>query len=226
MRRSALTLIAVMTLATSGLGAQESARDRARRTLPPDVFQEVSALAEDMAVSGVPDEPLFMKALEGMARRYPRDRWLPAVRELAGRLREARLALGPTAGIPLLKAGADAIQNGVPTDALRSLPSDRPRSATDILVLTELVESGVPTDRALALLREANAQRTRDDRVLDIPARVRALIRDGVAPQDAVDRVRRILQRDRGGSVGPPVPPGSEPVTRDRLSDRLRRRSG
>ena len=77
-----------------------------------------------------------------------------------------------------------------------------------VLVLAELLESGVPTDRALAILRQAMEQRTQDTRMLDIAARVRRLIRDGVPPHEAVDRVRRALQRDRAG-VGPPVPPGS-----------------
>ena len=225
MRRAALTLLTVTMLTAPGLGAQESARDRAQRTLSPEIFRDLTAFAEDMEASGIPDEPLFIKALEGMAKRVPPDRLLPAVRAYAGRLGDARVALGPDAGVPLLVAGADALQRGVSRDALQSLPRDRPRSPMAVLVLTDLLESGVPTDRALAILREAMAQRTRDDRILDISARVRRLIRDGVAPQDAVDRVRRALARDRAGNVGPPVPPGSEPVTTDRLSDRRRTRN-
>jgi hypothetical protein len=89
-----------------------------------------------------------------------------------------------------------------------------------VLVLAELLESGVPMDRALAILRQAIEQRTQDARMLDITARVRRLIRDGVPPHEAVDRVRRALRRDRG-RVGPPIPPGSEPLTSDRLRSRL-----
>jgi hypothetical protein len=65
--------------------------------------------------------------------------------------------------------------------------------------------------------------RAGEQAVLDIPAQVRRMMREGQSPQEAADRVRRALQRGRGGSggVGPPVPPGSEPTTRDR-----RRRSG
>ena len=82
-----------------------------------------------------------------------------------------------------------------------------------LLVLAELVESGVPADRALEMVREAIAQRARDGRMLDASARVRMLIRQGVPPRDAVERVRAML-RD-AGRVGPALPPGSEPV-RDR----------
>lgn len=83
-----------------------------------------------------------------------------------------------------------------------------------LLVLAELVESGVPVDRALAVVREAMAQRARDDRMLDVSARVRMLIRQGVAPRDAIERVRALM-RD-GARIGPAFPPGSEPITRDR----------
>ena len=84
-----------------------------------------------------------------------------------------------------------------------------------VMVLADLLESGVPTDRALEILREVMNQRAQDDRVLDISARVRRLIRQGLTPQDALDRVRGNLQRAREGSIGPPVPPGSVPDIRD-----------
>lgn len=201
-----------MTLLAPGLAAQESARERAERTLPPRVFQELTALARQSATDGIPEEPLFGKALEGVAKRVPPDRLLPAVRSYARRLGEARGAFGAGAEVPLLVAGADALQRGVPSDALRGLDSERARSPMAVLVLAELVEAGVPTDRALAVLREAMALRARDERILDIPARVRILIREGRAPHDAAEAIRRALRRDPGGRIGPPVPPGSEPV--------------
>ena len=150
----------------------------------------------------MPGDPLFNKALEGQAKRVPAQLLMPAVRAYAGRLGQARSALGPAASVPLLVAGADAIQRGVPSDALRALPQDRPRSPVALLVLAELLESGVPTDRALEVLRVSMDQRMQDTRMLDIPVRVRRLIRNGVPPQEAIDRVRRMMQRDRGGAFG------------------------
>jgi len=220
MKNAAFALAVFLTLGVTGLAAQESARSRAQRDLPAEVFQAVAGMADEMATSGIPSEPLFNKALEGMAKRVPPARLLPAVRAYAGRLGQARGALGPTASIPLLVAGADAIQRGVPGETLRQLPSDRPRSPVAILVLAELLESGVPTDRALAVMRQAMEQRTRDGGLLDIPVRLRRLIRDGVPPPEAMDRVRRGLQRGRGGQVGPAVPPGDGAVGTRRLRDR------
>jgi hypothetical protein len=178
------------------------------------VFEELSSLAASVEGSGIPEEPLFAKALEGAAKRVPRDRLVPAVREYAGRLRLSREALGVDADVPLLVAGADALQRGVAASALRDLPRDRPRSPMALLVLAELVESGVPVDRALDMVRDAMTQRARDQRMLDASARVRMLIRQGMPPRDAVERVRAML-RD-AGAVGPALPPGSEPIRRDR----------
>jgi hypothetical protein len=220
MRRTILILTAIAWLSAPGLDAQETARDRARTALSAEVFRDLSTLADEMAASGIPGEPLYVKALEGNAKRVAPDRLVPAVRAYAGRLGEARRAFGADATTPLLVAGADALQRGVSPDALRGLPTDRPRSPMAVMVLADLLESGVPADRALAILRDVMSQRGQDDRVLDISARVRRLIREGLTPQEAIDRVRRNLQRARDGSLGPPVPPGSEPVIRDRLDGR------
>ncbi len=217
--KSTVLALTILTLTAAGVGAQESARERAQRAFAPQVYDELSALAAEMSGGGVPDEPLFTKALEGAAKRVPPDRLVPAVRDYATRLGEARQAFGPAASVPLLVAGADALQRGVPRDALASLPSDRPRTPMTVLALTELLESGVPRDRAIDILRQAMIERGDTDRLtLDISARVRQLIRQGVPPQEAIDRVRRALQRDRA-RIGPDIPPGSEPIRRDRLGD-------
>lgn len=215
MRRTIWIVLAAASVAASSLGAQETARERAQRTLEPQVFEDLAALALDVRAEGIPEEPLYAKALEGAAKRVPSERLVPAVRDYAGRLRQARLALGVDAEVPLLVAGADALQRGVPAGTLRSLPTDRPRSPMALLVLAELVESGVPADRALIIVREVMAQRARDERMLDASARVRMLIRQGVAPADAVDRVRAMI-RNRTLNVGPAVPPGSQPTPRPR----------
>jgi len=221
-----LGTILLTALFTGAAAGQQSARERAERTLPPDVFAGITALGEEMEGVGVPAEPLYNKALEGAAKRVPPDRLLPAVREHAGRLRLARDALGPSAGVPLLVAGADALRRGVPADALRSLPRDRPRSPVALLVLAELMESGVPTDRAQEAVREAMQRRTHDAGMLDIPARVRRMVRDGVPPREAIDRVRRSLRRNRGGTMGPALPVGDRPLSDTRVRDFQRRRGG
>jgi len=206
---------ALLALTLGPLGAQESARDRARQALPPDLFREVDALASQAEGEGIPADPLFNKALEGMAKGVPADQLVPAVNRYAFRLREAHGAFGEFANGPLTIAGADALQRGVEADVLRRLGrgegGGQGPSPMAVLVLADLVEAGVPAERALDVLQEALRLRTRQ--MLGIPAQVRQLMRQGQSAQDAADQVRRALRQGRGGGgVGPPVPPGSEPV--------------
>jgi hypothetical protein len=225
MTQRILAFLILLAVGPGPLGAQESARDRAREVLPAQLFQSVEALATEVAQEGIPSEPLYNKALEGMAKHVPSDRLLPAVTRYAGQLRQARGAFGSEGTVPLLVAGADALQRGVDFETLRRLgqregdgPGPTPMA---VLVLADLVEAGVPAERALGVLQEAMRMRTREQEMLGISARVRQLMRQGQSPQDAAEQVRRSLQRGRGGGgVGPPVPPGSEPVTKGRRQSR------
>jgi hypothetical protein len=225
-----LAVVALLATSTGSLMAQEAARDRARESLPVPVFESVDALATQVAQEGIPTEPLFNKALEGLAKRVPPDRLLPALTRYAGQLRQTREAFGEISTGPLVVAGADALQRGVEVDLLRML-GQREEGSTDpspmaVLVLADLVESGVPGERALGVLREAMRMRTGEQQMLGISARVRQLMRQGQSPQDAAEQVRRALRRGRGGGVGPPIPPGSEPVTAGRRQQGRGRGSG
>jgi hypothetical protein len=228
MNRQILALWVLLVTSVAPLGAQETARDRARAALPPESFQVLESLAAEAAREGIPQDPLFNKALEGIAKRVPPDRLLPAVTEYAARLRTAHQAFGGSATGPLLVAGADAIRRGVGAETLRNLSERGHHSPMAVLVLAELVEAGVSSGRALAVLQEAMRMRMREKSVLDIPGQVRRLMREGHSPQEAADQIRRGLQRGRhgGGGMFPPVPPGSEPVTRERRKGGPKRGGG
>ncbi len=220
MRRGVVAAALAAILIPGFLTAQETARERAREALPFEVFQGVEALAAEAGREGLPQEPLYNKALEGMAKRVPANRLLPAVHSYAGRLREARGAFGFLANEPLIVAGADALQRGVRTETLHRLGQGEEGGGGEaptpvaVLVLADLVEAGVPADRALGVLHEAMRMRAREHQMLGISGQVRQLMRQGQSPQEAADQVRRALMRGRGGGgVGPPVPPGSQPVT-------------
>ncbi len=220
MRYPTLVVLALMAIGVGPLTAQENVRERARESLPSQVFQGVDALATEMVEAGIPPEPLFNKALEGLAKRVPSDRLLPAITRYAGQLRLARDAFGDLGGGPLYVAGADALQRGIDVEILRSFgrrEGDSPEpSPMAVLVLADLVEAGIPADQALGVVREALRLRTGEQQMLGMTARVRQMMRQGQSPQEAADQVRRSLQRGRGGGIGPPVPPGSEPVTSGR----------
>jgi hypothetical protein len=218
--RTTLIVAATLAVFNSVAAAQETARSRAQEVLPPAVFTQIDAMAGQAGTEGIPGDLLFNKVLEGIAKRVPAERLGPAVEAYAGRLLQARSAFGPEAASPLLMVGADAIQRGVGPEALRLLGESPDLSPMAVLVLADLVESGVPANRALALVREALQRRTRERDMLGMPEQVRRLMRQGQSAQQAAEQVRRALGRGRAGGVGPPVPPGSEPVTQQRQRGR------
>lgn len=225
--RALLTAALLAVLPAGGVIAQEqeAARARARVALPESAFESLDALARRLGREGVPAEPIYTKALEGVAKGVPPERLLPALEAYGGRLRQAHAAFGPRAEPPLTIAGADALQRGVDAGSLRALGQSEGRSPMAVLVLADLVETGVPADHALELVREALQQRTREQEMLGMPAQVRRLMREGRTARDAVEQVRRTIQRRRGSGVTAPVAPGSEPLTAERLR-RLRRGGG
>lgn len=214
-RRGVLTLLAAALWAASA-GAQETPQARARSVLQPEIYNRVEALARALESEGLPAEPIYNKALEGVAKRVPQDRLLPALDGYAGRLRMARSALGPETDVAMLVAGADAIQRGVGPEALGRLNARERHSPMAVLVLADLVETGVPTDEALDVLHEAMRRRMGEQEMMGISGRVRALMGQGRSPQEAMEQVRRMMQRRGGGDLTAPVAPGAEPLTRGR----------
>lgn len=224
---------------------QQDARARIERAFPADAAARIEAVVEEAAREGIPSEPLYDKALEGAAKRVPPPRVVDALTEYAGRLGRARDLVGPEVGTPWMVAGADALRRGVTPGAVRDVVREsRARSPMALVVLGDLVETGVREGRALDLVRQAIAGGPRDDDLLAVPAALRRLVRQGDTTPEAARRILRALReghdvrriRDRPPS-GPdarrirarPVPPGSEPTRgdvrtrRDRPPDRTRR---
>ena len=207
------------------LGAQVDLRDRAREALPPEAFEQISVLAAAAEAEGIPTDPLFGKAVEGVAKGIPTDRILPAVAIHADRLRVARGVLGAEVGSPVIVAGADALAKGVPSRSLGELrPTERTSMA--LLVLGDLIQAGVSADEAIAVVREALSHGAADQAMLTIRPTVQRLLRDGRTPTDAADAIRRALRDGRPihrvpggglerGGLDVPTAPGAEPVTRD-----------
>lgn len=199
---------------------QTTPRDQARTALPPALFQSVEALAADAAERGVPGSPLFNKALEGMAKRVPEPLLLNTLRGYSQRLGMTRSAFGPEAPTSLLVAGANALQRGVDQETLRSLGEANGHSPMAVMVLADLIETGVSSERALRVVREAMGQGMGEGRMLRIPEQVHGFMRQGHSAGAAADRVWSRMRGGMGGgamflgrsgSMGPGVPPGWTP---------------
>ncbi len=231
------------TAGTAAAQGRDAAFRRLQENLPADAAARVGEIGEALRRAGVPPGLVYRKALEGIAKGIPPGRLLPALRQYAGRLREARAIMGPGHNPATLGAAAEAIRRGVPADAVRSLTRTGHSGrdlAVPLIVLGELTEAGVPTDRALDMVSAALNRGARADRMLAMSAAIRRRIRRGDSWQRAVEAVRRRALEgsdrpsrarpdDGGGQVrryspnhrqldAAPVPPGSNPPTR--LGDR------
>ena len=152
--------IGVATPARSALAQHESTVAGAMTELDSATS---SALLHDLdraSSRGLPMEPLLAKVREGRLKRAPGPRIRLAVAALATRLDSAQKALGASATIEELSAGADALAAGADIEALRAVRlASPPRSRGGSLsaplgALAQLVASGVPTRRATAMIVE------------------------------------------------------------------------
>jgi hypothetical protein len=187
----------------------------------------VASTVERARARGLPVEPLINKVREGTLRRVPPARVRAAVTALADRLEVAQAALAPSPTPPEIAAGAEALSAGASPDVLK-----RVRSAggdqllvVPLGVLAQLVNTGVPVDRATALVVELVGRRTPPAQLIALSTSIEGDVKDGIAPNSALDvrlrGVRSTLQNPGGvtntdvratgqGGVGPtsaPRPP-------------------
>ncbi|MBX6333512.1 MAG: hypothetical protein IRY91_16820, partial [Gemmatimonadaceae bacterium] len=154
MRPRAALATWIVTAAVVAAHALPAQTNRLASRLDSATAAEVSRIADSARALGLPVEPLFDKALEGATKRADGARIIAAVRSLAHRLAVARTALGPTTSESELVAAAGALFQGVsPADLTRLRNARSGQSlALPLVVLTDLIERGVPTGTATAIV--------------------------------------------------------------------------
>ena len=155
--------------------------------------------------AGLPTEPLIDKALEGARKRADGSRIARAVSALATRLGTSRSSLGAGASESDLVAGAAALQSGVSSDILHQLRAARPTGALSVplVVLSDLVTRGVPTDTAAAVVLLVAREGMGDDAFLTLQRDVQRDVLGGALPASAAAvRTRGVLA---GGTVRRPA---------------------
>jgi len=214
--------------------AQDDRMERVRQAFPAETVVEIEGILANAEAAGVPSGPLVDKALEGAAKRVPGDRVVVALSAYAARLRETRTLVGGDRGVASVVAGADALRRGVPQQMVGTLAHQHQGDiAVPLVVLADLVETGVPADQALGMVEEALAQGHPPEEMLAIPGAVEQLMRQGQSATQAGHMVGNAIGSGQfGGAMGPqgrgmsrppqgaPVPPGSEPGDPRRRGER------
>jgi hypothetical protein len=159
----------------------------------------IERLADSLRTIGLPSQPLYAKAAEGVLKGAADARIVAAVRTLARELGEARDALGEESDEAELIAGASALHAGAPVSTLRRLREHRgPRRAKGALalplvVLADLATRGIPPAVAGASLEALAARNATDDQFTTLRAAVERDIAAGRSPSEAMTARTRAL---------------------------------
>lgn len=218
-------LFAQLSAAPSGSLASAPAADTgsyaaAQPSQPPAAFDAtrfdsltantLRGLLEDAVEMGLPTRPLINRALEGSARRMSGERIIRVVREFAAALHDARQALGASSSEAELDAGATALRAGLDPQALIAMRSTRPAgtAVTALVVLTDLVQRGVPGPQAREAVTSLARMPRSDDALLSLQLTVAKNASRG--PGMAVDALNRYVRGALSGPLSPPTPAAAD----------------
>jgi hypothetical protein len=221
MRHHRLAALALWATLSLGAGLLLHAQSRAESsatgsTLSPGLRAAVDRLADSARAFGVPTEPLYLKAAEGVLKGADDDRVAVVVGRMLTELREARQGLGGDATSAELIAGASVVHAGLDAAALRRVRAARAGARTDnalvmpLVVLADLVARRVTPETATASVIALAERGAPDAEFDDLRSVVEREIRRG-QPPDAATRARTavILQ-----AMPRPSAPRREPVGR------------
>jgi hypothetical protein len=176
---ASLTMIAGL-LATGPLSAQAPAADpsvKLQEVLPPDGATRVLAVIAEARARQLPAAALENRALKFAARGIVPRAIEQSVVVHAERLDESRTALqagrGDTPSDEEIEAGAEALRQGVEGATVSALAKEAPSGrslAIPLYVIGGLVDRGLPSDEALALVLARLEDQATDEELEQLPA--------------------------------------------------------
>ena len=174
-------------------------------------FDSVTAFAlravfDSAAERGLPTAPLVNRALEGAARHANGALIVRVVRAHAAALSEARDVLGTESTAAELDAGATALRSGIDARTLAAVRATRSAGAavTPLMVLTDIVQRGVPSVAARDAVTSLARMPRSDDALMGLQVTVAKNAMRG--PGMAVDALNRYLRGTVPGSNSPSAP--------------------
>lgn len=186
-------VLLALALLPAAAGAQELDRDRLRDALPEGLAERVMERMDAADQLGVPSHPVAMLAREGVAKGRNADQVLSAVDALLAEMGQARGALVAGGHEPMegeVEAATAAMRMGVDagqvSELARAGASGRTLSVP-LLVLGGLTDRGLPSDQALAAVRD----------------RLAAGMDDGTLVAEAAERGLALGHGTRPGHTGP-----------------------
>ncbi|MDF2771581.1 MAG: hypothetical protein K0S86_1075 [Geminicoccaceae bacterium] len=193
-----VALVALLLVGPGSVLAQE-------RTIPEKLAAPARAtlqrLIDSAGVAGLPVDPLYSKAQEGVFRGADDARVIAAVQRLARDMGDARTALGERVTAEEIAAAANALRAGIATTDLVRLRDTRAKGANAdhrltvaLVVLADLAMRGVPPSLAAASVNELVARNVPDGTLISFRQTVERDLVNGRSPASALDaRTRSIV---------------------------------
>lgn len=159
-----------LALALSGVAA--AAQDVPVERLPQELAERIQARMDAARTQGIPESPVALLALEGVAKGRSAAEVLGAVDALLAELGRARGALvdaGHAPGYGEVEAATAAMRMGVDGAAVSALAKAGPSGrglAVPLLIMGGLAQRGLPSDQALAAVRGPLAAGAGDEELL------------------------------------------------------------
>lgn len=208
--------LAIATLAAALPVHAQQSHDRLPDRLQPATRTVIEQLADSLRSAGLPDDPVYSKAAEGVLKGADDARILVVVRSLARELGDARQALGAGASEAEIVAGASALHAGVPTADLRRMRDRQPRDASTSLavpltVLADMITRGVPPNDAAASVNALLARRVHDADFQALRVGVERDISAGRPPGAAAQAWTQRVLRAAPPAARPDVPRAEVP---------------
>ena len=201
--RTTIIAVTCLLLCRSAVSAQDAAETaRLRGAMSASAYASFEATLQSARARGLPVHALVAKGLEGAAKNVPGDRIVIAVKDMNDRMLRAQVILrtdAPASAVDIV-AVADALQRGVPEDALRKLSSGaagRASIALTAYAIADLIAQGVPVAVGVEVIDTWRARGADAARLKEIPATVERLVRQGVAPARAGAGVTAALRAGR-----------------------------
>lgn len=223
MKRTAY-MLAVALLPVSA-AAQQDPSERLAEVLPPEISAQVLERIETARARALPVQAMANFALEGVAKGRSADEVLAAVDLMVGDMGRAQDALQSAGRVPgdgEVEAATAAMRMGVDAEAISELAGSGPSGrslSVPLLVMGGLAERGLPSDQALAAVRDRLSARADDASLLNDFPQVGRDLGQGMRP----DQVGPALA---GGLAGFQVPVSGVTVPVGPQSENGRRPAG
>lgn len=209
-RRLPLFLAAAVTVAAAPAALFAQDPDPLLRLDPTTRFV-IEVIVDSARVAGVPTRPLVLKALEGASKRADNRRIIATVRAVFHAELQVRVALGASLSESEWTAAASALQSRVPLEVLAKFRGERTGKPLirAMVVLTDLIQRGVPIDEASSAIIQLWQRGAADGDFYGLWKNVDQDILSGQNPGTALEqRMREVPVR--APPPGSKLPPASQ----------------